>query len=56
MNGGNSIRINVRFREHVQVAKALYSIPEHLRGQMLSVRADGELVKMYYRGQLVKTH
>lgn len=41
---------------HVQVAKALYSIPEHLRGQTLSVRADGELVKMYHRGQLVKTH
>jgi hypothetical protein len=41
---------------HVQVAKALYSIPQHLRGQTLSVRADGELVKMFHRGQLVKTH
>jgi hypothetical protein len=41
---------------HVQVGNALYSIPEHLRGQTLSVRADGELVKMYHRGQLVKTH
>jgi transposase len=41
---------------HVQVGKALYSIPEHLLGQTLSVRADGELVKMYHRGQLVKTH
>ncbi|MGZ6789288.1 MAG: IS21 family transposase [Mycobacteriaceae bacterium] len=41
---------------HVQVAKALYSIPQHLRGQTIAVRADGELVKMYYRGQLVKTH
>jgi transposase len=41
---------------HVQIAKALYSIPEHLRGQTLSVRADGELVKMFHRGQLVKTH
>jgi len=41
---------------HVQVGKALYSIPQHLRGQTISVRADGELVKMYYRGQLVKTH
>jgi len=41
---------------HVQVGKALYSIPEHYRGQTISVRADGELVKMYHRGQLVKTH
>jgi hypothetical protein len=41
---------------HVQVGKALYSIPEHLRGQTLSARADGELAKMYHRGQLVKTH
>src|SRR5262249_48854341 len=40
---------------HIQVAKALYSAREHLRGQTLSVRADGELVKMYHRGQLVKT-
>ena len=41
---------------HVQVGKALYSIPEHYRGQTISARADGELVKMYFRGQLVKTH
>jgi transposase len=41
---------------HIQVGKALYSIPEHLRGQTLWVRADGELVKMFHRGQLVKTH
>jgi transposase len=41
---------------HVQIAKALYSIPEHLRGQTLWARADGELVKMFHRGQLVKTH
>jgi hypothetical protein len=41
---------------HVQLAKALYSIPHHLRGQTISARADGELAKFYYRGQLVKTH
>ena len=40
----------------VQVGRALYSIPEHFRGQTLSVRADGELVKMFHRGKLVKTH
>ena len=41
---------------HVQLAKALYSIPHHLRGQTLSARADGELAKFYHRGQLIKTH
>jgi transposase len=41
---------------HVQVGKALYSIPEQFRGQTLSARADGELVKMFHRGQLVKIH
>jgi hypothetical protein len=41
---------------HVQLAKALYSIPHHLRGQTLSARADGQLAKFYHRGQLVKTH
>jgi transposase len=41
---------------HVQLAKALYSIPHHLRGQRISARADGELAKFYHRGQLVKTH
>ena len=56
MNDESSIRTNVQFREHVQVGKALYSIPEHYRGQTISARADGELVKMYFRGQLVKTH
>lgn len=49
-------QVKVHRDYHVQVGKALYSIPEHLRGQMLSVRADGELVKMFHRGQLVKTH
>ena len=41
---------------HVQVAKALYSAPQHLLGQRITVRADAELVKLFHRGQLVKTH
>jgi transposase len=41
---------------HVQLAKALYSIPHHLRGQTITARADVELAKFYHRGQLVKTH
>ena len=49
-------QVKVHRDYHVQIAKALYSIPEQFRGQTLSVRADGELVKMYHRGQLIKTH
>jgi hypothetical protein len=49
-------QVKVHRDYHVKIDRALYSVPEHLRGQTLSVRADGELVKMYHRGQLVKTH
>lgn len=41
---------------HVEVAKALYSVPEQYLGRGLDTRADSELVKLYWRGQLVKTH
>lgn len=41
---------------HVQIAKALYSVPGGLIGQIVAVRADSKLVKIYARGVLVKTH
>lgn len=41
---------------HVQVAKALYSVPGDLIGATVAVRADSKLVKIYARGVLVKTH
>ena len=41
---------------HAEVAKALYSLPEQWIGTTLDVRADGELVKFYHRGTLVKVH
>jgi len=41
---------------HVQVAKALYSIPGGRIGQQVDVRADRALVKIYQRGVLIKTH
>ncbi len=50
------IEVKVHRDYHVQIDRALYSIPEHLLGQQLSARADEELVKLFYRGQLVKTH
>jgi hypothetical protein len=41
---------------HVEVARALYSVPKDYIGQSLDVRADSALVKLFYRGQLVKVH
>jgi hypothetical protein len=41
---------------HVEVARALYSVPGELIGQRLDARADSRLVKLYHRGQLRKTH
>ena len=50
-------RVKVHRDFHVEVARALYSVPEHLLGQYLDARADSELVKLFARGgQLVKTH
>jgi transposase len=41
---------------HIEVAKALYSVPGNLIGQRVDVRADRALVRIYARGQLVKVH
>lgn len=41
---------------HIQVARALYSVPGDRRGQRVDVRADRALVKIYQRGALVKAH
>src|SRR6266536_4339641 len=41
---------------HIEVARGLYSIPGELVGQRVEVRADSTLVKVFNRGQLVKTH
>lgn len=41
---------------HIEVAKALYSVPGNLIGHRVEVRADDQLVKVFYRGTLVKTH
>jgi transposase len=57
-------RVKVHRDFHVEVAKALYSVPEAHLGRHLDARADSELVKLYSvggpagagGGRLVKTH
>jgi hypothetical protein len=41
---------------HVRAQNAFYSVPYGLAGQRVSVRADGTLVKIYHRSQVVRTH
>jgi len=50
------VEVTVHRDFHVQVGKALYSAPKHLIGQQVQARADDELVKLFHRGQLIKTH
>jgi hypothetical protein len=41
---------------HIEVAKALYSVPGNLIGTRVEVRADRRLVRIFSRGRLVKVH
>ena len=41
---------------HIEIGRALYSIPKDYIGQYVDVRADSALVKVFHRGQLVKVH
>jgi hypothetical protein len=41
---------------HVEALRALYSVPGESIGQRVQARADSRLVKIYSRGQLIKTH
>jgi transposase len=50
------VDVKVHRDMHVQIGKALYSVPGHLIGQTLRARADSATVKLYDRGQLIKTH
>ena len=43
---------------HIQCQQSLYSVPSSLcpPGQQVEVRVDSKLVRIYHRGQLIKTH
>lgn len=48
--------VKVHRDHHVEIAKALYSLPTAWIGATLDARADSRLVKLFHRGRLVKTH
>jgi transposase len=41
---------------HIQFGKALYSVPTRHVGKTVSVRGDSKLVRIYVKGELIKTH
>jgi hypothetical protein len=45
-----------KFREHIEVCRSLYSIPREYIGQSVDVRADSALVKVSFRGKVIKVH
>ncbi|HEY5273709.1 MAG TPA: hypothetical protein VIJ34_10800 [Acidimicrobiales bacterium] len=47
---------SLKIREHVEVDKAIYSVPYPLVGRTLRARRDSTTVKMYSKGELVKVH
>jgi transposase len=41
---------------HVEVGRAIYSVPGDLIGKYINARADSKTVKLYSRGELIKVH
>ena len=48
--------VKVHRDHHIEIGKALYSVPSAYIGGQVQARADAQLVKLFYRGQLIKTH
>ena len=49
-------RPKVHRDHHIEVAKALYSVPGNLIGHHVDARADRALVRVFHRGALIKVH
>ena len=41
---------------HISLGKALYSVPTRYLGKKLWVRVDSKLLRLYFDGELIKTH
>jgi hypothetical protein len=41
---------------HIKVGRSLYSVPFRFVGQRVDARAAAQVVQIFYRGELVKTH
>lgn len=50
------LRVRVQRDHHVSVDRALYSVPTASIGEVVTVRADRDLVRVYHRGRPIKVH
>lgn len=50
------VKCKVHPDHHIQFDKAIYSVPNPYLRKRVWVRADGKLVRVYFEGELVKTH
>jgi transposase len=50
------LHVTVQRDHHVTADRALYSVPTAYIGEEVTVRLDRELVRIYHRGKLIKTH
>lgn len=50
------LRVKVHRDQHICAGKALYSVPTGWLGQEVDVRLDRTFVRIYHRGQLLKSH
>lgn len=50
------LHVTVQRDHHVTADRALYSVPTAYIGEEVTVRLDRDLVRIYHRGRLVKTH
>ena len=41
---------------HIEIAKALYSVPGNLLGARVQIRADRRVVRVFRRSQLIRVH
>lgn len=41
---------------HIRFGSALYSVPTRYVGKEVDVRADGAMVRIYFNGEVIKTH
>ena len=48
--------LNVHPDHHIRFLKGLYSVPTRYLGKEVTVRGDRSLVRIYFKGQLIKTH
>lgn len=48
--------VTVHPDHHIRFSNALYSLPTEYIGKKVDIRADSRLMRIYYQGEVIKTH